>query len=51
MRALVCHAPRDLRLEDSALDPMGAKELLVRVAYGGICGSSAESSRRKSRGA
>ena len=39
MRALVCHAPRDLRLEDSALDPLGAKELLVRVAYGGICGS------------
>lgn len=39
MRALVCHAPHDLRLEDSPIGPLGAKELRVRVAYGGICGS------------
>lgn len=39
MRALVCHAPQDLRLD--ALDPglPGPGELGVRVAYGGICGS------------
>lgn len=39
MRALVCHAPLDLRLD--ALDPglPGPGELGVRVAYGGICGS------------
>ena len=39
MRALVCHAPHDLRLEHVPLAPLGVKELRVRVAYGGICGS------------
>ena len=39
MRALVCHAPQDLRLEVIAADPIGATELSVRVAFGGICGS------------
>jgi L-idonate 5-dehydrogenase len=39
MRALVCHAPQDLRLEVVASDPLGPKELGVRVAFGGICGS------------
>ena len=43
MRALVCHAPHDLRLEerptDHHEDTLGAQELRVRVAYGGICGS------------
>ena len=39
MRALVCHAPHDLRLEDAKVGLLGEKELRVRVAYGGICGS------------
>lgn len=39
MRALVCHAPLDLRLDDSDLQPPGPGELSVRVAFGGICGS------------
>ena len=39
MRALVCHAPHDLRLEEAPASELGAKELRVRVAYGGICGS------------
>jgi L-idonate 5-dehydrogenase len=39
MRALVCHAPQDLRTEVIAAEPLGAKELGVRVAFGGICGS------------
>ena len=39
MRALVCHAPQDLRLDTVPSDPLGRKELGVRVAFGGICGS------------
>ena len=39
MRALVCHAPTDLRLEDQAPEDLGAKQLRIRVAFGGICGS------------
>jgi L-idonate 5-dehydrogenase len=39
MKALVCHAPRDLRLDSVATDDPGPGELAVRVAYGGICGS------------
>jgi L-idonate 5-dehydrogenase len=40
MQTLICHAAQDLRIEDTP--PPGAllaHELLVRVAYGGICGS------------
>jgi L-idonate 5-dehydrogenase len=40
MRTLICHAAQDLRIEDSAPPgPLAPGELLVRVAYGGICGS------------
>ena len=39
MRALVCHAPLDLRLEERELPVPGEHQLRVRVAYGGICGS------------
>mgnify|MGYP000891895995 FL=1 len=39
MRALVCHAPQDLRLDAATLDTMGPHQLQVRVAFGGICGS------------
>ncbi len=40
MKTLVCHGAQDLRIENAT--PPGAlqaHELLVRVAYGGICGS------------
>ncbi len=40
MQTLICHAAQDLRIEDTP--PPGAllpHEVLVRVAYGGICGS------------
>lgn len=40
MKTIVCHAAQDLRIEDTP--PPGAlqaDEVLVRVAYGGICGS------------
>lgn len=39
MRALVCHAPLDLRLDVFASDALGPQQLRVRIAYGGICGS------------
>jgi L-idonate 5-dehydrogenase len=40
MRTLVCHAARDVRIEEApAPGALAAQEVLVRVAYGGICGS------------
>ena len=39
MRALVCHAPLDLRLDKFVSDQPGPTDLGVRIAYGGICGS------------
>ena len=39
MRALVCHAPLDLRLDDFSPEKLGPQQLQVRVAFGGICGS------------
>ncbi len=39
MRALVCHAPNDLRLDAVEPQTPGPHELGVRVAFGGICGS------------
>lgn len=39
VRALVAHGPGDLRLEHRSLPAIGAGEALVRIAYGGICGS------------
>lgn len=39
MRALVCHAPLDLRLEASSPQAIGPQQIQVRVAFGGICGS------------
>lgn len=39
MKAIVCHAPDDLRLDAFETDALGPQQLAVRVAYGGICGS------------
>lgn len=39
MKAIVCHAPRDLRIDTLPNEPLGPKQLRVKVAYGGICGS------------
>jgi L-idonate 5-dehydrogenase len=36
MRALVCHAPLDLRLDAFAADALGPQQMRVKVAYGGI---------------
>ncbi len=39
MKAIVCHAPEDLRLDNFETDTLGTHQLQVDVAYGGICGS------------
>ncbi len=39
MKSIVCHGPKDLRIQDADIPAPGAHQLLVRVAYGGICGS------------
>jgi L-idonate 5-dehydrogenase len=39
MKAIVCHAPEDLRLDTLDAEEAGPHQLAVRVAYGGICGS------------
>ena len=39
MKAIVCHAPEDLRLDTFETDALGTHQLQVDVAYGGICGS------------
>lgn len=43
MRAIVIHAPKDLRVDeiedDAAADALGPGEVRVRLAVGGVCGS------------
>ena len=39
MRAVVIHAPLDLRIESVNTPPLEAHQVLVRVGAGGICGS------------
>jgi len=39
MHALVIHAPRDLRVEETPTPEVGPHQLLVRTRVGGICGS------------
>ena len=39
MKAIVIHAARDLRVDDSAVEKPGPGEVEIRLASGGICGS------------
>ena len=39
MLAAICHGAKDLRIETLADRPLGAGEVRVAVAFGGICGS------------
>lgn len=39
MRAVVIHAPKDLRIDDVAEPAVGPGEVAVRIRAGGICGS------------
>ncbi len=38
-RAIVIHAPHDLRVDEVAIAPLGPRDVRVRMAAGGICGS------------
>ncbi|MCB8883430.1 L-idonate 5-dehydrogenase [Acidisoma cellulosilytica] len=39
MRAVVIHAPKDLRIEERDVEKLGAGQVAVRIQAGGICGS------------
>ena len=39
MRAVIIHAPRDLRVETSMVAELGVDDVEVRIEAGGICGS------------
>lgn len=39
MKAVMCHGPRDYRLEEAPVPQIGAGEVLVRVLSAGICAS------------
>jgi len=39
MRAIVIHAAKDLRIEAAPAEPLGAGQVRLRMAVGGICGS------------
>lgn len=39
MRAVIIHAPRDLRVETSVVAELGIDDVEVRIEAGGICGS------------
>lgn len=39
MKSLVIHAAKDLRIEEHAADPLGAGQVEIKLAAGGICGS------------
>lgn len=39
MKSVVCHSAQDVRIESMPTPTLGESQILVRVAYGGICGS------------
>ena len=39
MRAIVAHAAKDIRVEETAVPALGPEDIRVRIAFGGICGS------------
>ncbi len=39
MKAIVAHAAKDLRIEDRDIPDLGAGQVLIKMAAGGICGS------------
>jgi len=39
MKSIVCHGPKDLRIEESETPTAGPDEVLIRIEAGGICGS------------
>jgi L-idonate 5-dehydrogenase len=39
MKAVIIHAPHDLRIEESEIPPVGPHDVKVHIRAGGICGS------------
>lgn len=39
MKAIVIHAPKDLRVDEVDEQPLGERDVRVRIGFGGICGS------------
>ncbi len=39
MKSIVCHGPKDVRVEDQPSPLAGSNQVLIRVDAGGICGS------------
>jgi len=39
MKSIVCHGPKDLRIEERDAPTAGADEVLIAIEAGGICGS------------
>jgi L-idonate 5-dehydrogenase len=39
MRGVIIHGPKDLRVEEVAVPPLGPHDVRVRIEAGGICGS------------
>ncbi len=39
MRGVIIHGPKDLRIEEVAANPLGPRDVRVRIEAGGICGS------------
>jgi len=39
MRAIVAHAAKDIRIEETGVPALGPEDIRVRIAFGGICGS------------
>ena len=42
MRGVIIHAPKDLRVEEIAVGPLGPRDVRVRIEAGGICGGNFE---------
>ena len=38
MKSLRIHGPQDLRIEDYQVDNLGANQVEIHIAIGGICG-------------
>ena len=39
MKAVVCHGPKDIRIENTNVPEMSSREVLIKLEAGGICGS------------
>ena len=39
MRGVIIHGPKDLRVEEVTVPPLGPHDVRVRIEAGGICGS------------